>query len=44
MEAVGNLRRYFGMTLVLLMIGMLGAIAVVVWCAMGTGKCFGLLG
>jgi hypothetical protein len=44
MEAVLQLRRYFGMTLVLLMIGMLGSIVVVVWCAVGSGKCFGLLG
>jgi hypothetical protein len=44
MDAVLQLRRYFGMTLVLLMITILGSIAVVVWCAVGTGKCFGLLG
>jgi hypothetical protein len=44
MEAVTQLRRLFGMALVLLMIGMLGAIALVAWCALGTGKCFGLLG
>lgn len=43
MEAVAQLRRYFGLTLVLLMIGMMTVIAAVVWCAVGTGKCFGLL-
>lgn len=44
MEAVAQLRRYFGMTLVVLMIGMMSAIAAVVWCALSAGKCFGLLG
>jgi hypothetical protein len=44
METVQQLRRLFGMTLVLLMVGMLGSIALVVWCALGSGKCFGLLG
>ena len=46
MEAVHQLRRLFGMTLVLLMIGMLGAVAMVAWCALGagTGRCFTLFG
>jgi hypothetical protein len=44
MEAVTQLRRYFGMTLVLLMIAMMGSIALVLYCALGSGKCFGLLG
>jgi len=44
MEAVAQLRRYFGLTLILLMIGMMATIAAVVFCAMGSGKCFGLLG
>jgi len=43
MEAVAQLRRYFGLTLILLMIGMMATIAAVVFCAMGSGKCFGLL-
>ena len=44
MEAVAQLRRYFGLTLILLMIGMMATVAAVVFCAMGSGKCFGLLG
>jgi hypothetical protein len=44
MEAIAQLRRYFGMTLILLMVGMMATIAAVVFCAMGSGKCFGLLG
>lgn len=44
LEAVGYLRRYFGLTLILLMVGMMATIAAVVFCALGTGKCFGLLG
>jgi hypothetical protein len=46
MEAVQQLRRLFGMTLVLLMIGMLGTVAMVAWCALGagTGRCFGVFG
>lgn len=45
MEAVQQLRRLFGMTLVLLMIGMLGTVAVVAWCALGgSGRCLGLFG
>jgi hypothetical protein len=46
MEAVHQLRRLFGMTLVLLMIGMLGAVAMVAWCALGagSGRCFGMFG
>jgi hypothetical protein len=43
MEAIAQLRRYFGLTLILLMIGMMATIAAVVFCAMGSGKCFGLL-
>ena len=44
MEAVGQLRRYFGLTLILLMVGLMATIAGVIFCAVGTGKCFGLLG
>ena len=44
MEAVAQLRRLFALTLVLLMIGMLGTIALVAWCALGTGRCYGVLG
>jgi hypothetical protein len=44
MEAVGQLRKYFGLTLILLMVGMMATIAAVVFCAIGSGKCFGLLG
>lgn len=44
MEAVGYLRRYFGLTLILLMVCMMATVAGVVFCAIGTGKCFGLLG
>ena len=44
MEAVGQLRRYFGLTLILFMVGMMASIALVVFCAVGSGKCFGLLG
>ena len=46
MEAVTQLRRLFGMSLVLLMIAMLGAVATVAWCALGagTGRCFGMFG
>jgi len=44
MEAIAQLRRYFGMTIVILMIAMLGAIVLVVWCVAGSGKCFGLMG
>ena len=44
MEAIGQLRRYFGLTLILFMVGMMASIAVVVFCAVGSGKCFGLLG
>jgi hypothetical protein len=44
MEAVAQLRRYFGLTLVLLMVGMMATIAAVIFCAVGSGKCFGLLG
>ncbi len=44
MEAIGQLRRYFGLTLVLLMVGMMATIAAVIFCAVGSGKCFGLLG
>jgi hypothetical protein len=43
MEAVGYLRRYFGLVLILLMIGMMATVAAVVFCALGSGKCFGLL-
>jgi hypothetical protein len=43
MEAIAQLRRYFGLTLILLMIGMMATVAAVVFCAMGSGKCFGLL-
>jgi hypothetical protein len=44
MEAVGQLRRYFGLTLILLMVGLMATIAGVIFCAVGSGKCFGLLG
>ena len=44
MEATGQLRRLFGLGLVLLMISMLGAVALVGWCALGTGRCYGLFG
>jgi len=46
MEAVHQLRRLFGMTLVVLMIGMLGTVAMVAWCALGagSGRCFGVFG
>ncbi len=46
MEAVTQLRRLFGMALVLLMIAMLGAVAAVAWCALGagSGRCFGMFG
>lgn len=46
MEAVTQLRRLFGMSLVLLMIGMLGTVALVAWCALGagSGRCFGMFG
>jgi hypothetical protein len=43
METVGQLRRYFGLTLILLMVGMMATIAAVVFCVVSNGKCFGLL-
>lgn len=44
MEAVTQLRRYFGMVLVLLMLGFLLAIAGVAYCFVFPGKCFALQG